>query len=250
MTEHRFISLLRLSLGFVIVSVLAVVTMIIAVFLLPWRTLRIKLCNYYGKTVGPIIIWLARARPELHHYERIAESKPAIYVSNHTSTLDAFVAIWLCPVGGCGVAKKEISHIPFFGWLYLLSGHLLIDRGDRGSAIAALQKTAALVLRHKLSVWIWPEGTRSRDGRLLPLKKGFAHLAIATGLPIVPIVTHDAHKNWAKHTFSFVSVKLRIDVLPAIPTTSWRIETIEEHLEEVHRAFADALNPDQKPLPA
>lgn len=221
--------------------------MVLALPLLPWRALRIKLCNYYGKVVGPVIIRIANATPIVHHRERIAAAYPAIYISNHTSTLDAFIAIWLCPVGGCGVV--EIANIPFFGWLYRLSGHLRVDRSDRRGAVAALKATAEVVSRHHLSMWIWPEGTRSRDGRLLPLKKGFVHLAIATGLPIVPIVVHGAHKNWAKHAFTLNPVTVPIYVLPPIDTSTWQIDTTEAHCAEVHRVLAAALPPDQKPPP-
>ena len=103
-------SAVRLGLGFFYMAVMAVVAMVLAVPLLPFRILRIKLCNYYGKCVGPVLIWLARATPVVQHRERIAATFPAIYVSNHTSTLDAFIAIWLCPVGGCGVG---VLVVPF-----------------------------------------------------------------------------------------------------------------------------------------
>jgi 1-acyl-sn-glycerol-3-phosphate acyltransferase len=240
--------MLRLTVGFLLVSLCSTVTLVIALLLLPWRPARVKLCNYYGKIVGRAILWLAGATPTVHHRERVEQYRPAIYVSNHVSTLDAFVAIWICPIGGCGVAKKEILRIPFFGWLYYLSGHLTIDRGDRGSAIAAMKDTAEFVRRNGLSIWIWPEGTRSKDGRLQPLKKGFAHLALATKLPIVPVVVHRAHENWAKHTFMFQPIDLKIEILPAISTESWRPETLDAHLAEVHKAFADQLDDDQKPL--
>ena len=242
--------MIRLAVGFLLVAVCSTLTLLVALLLLPWRPARVKLCNYYGKFVGRAILWLAGATPEVRHRERIEQFRPAIYVSNHASTLDAFVAIWVCPIGGCGVAKKEILRIPFFGWLYLLSGHLTIDRGDRSSAIAALRDTADFVRKNGLSIWIWPEGTRSRDGRLQPLKKGFAHLALATKLPIVPVVVHRAHENWAKHTFMFQPIDLKIDILPAISTESWQPESIEAHLAEVHKAFADQLGESQKPLTA
>ena len=241
---------MRLCIGFVYMATLAVVTMVLALPLLPWRVLRIKLCNYYGKVVGPVLVWIARATPVFHHRERIAASYPAIYVSNHTSTLDAFIAIWLCPVGGCGVVKKEVADIPFFGWLYRLSGHLKVNRSDHQGAVAALKSTAEVVRRHRLSMWIWPEGTRSRDGRLLPLKKGFVHLAIATGLPVVPVVVHGAHKNWAKHAFTLHPVTVDVFVLPPVDTSNWQVSSTDAHCAEIHAILADALPPDQKPLPA
>lgn len=248
MTIQSISSAVRLGLGFFYMAVLALVTMVLAVPLLPFRILRIKLCNYYGKCVGPVLIWLAKATPVVHHREGIAATFPAIYVSNHTSTLDAFIAIWLCPVGGCGVVKKQILNIPFFGWLFRLSGHLSIDRADHQSAITALKSTAEFVRKNRLALWIWPEGTRSRDGRLQPLKKGVVHLAIATGLPIVPVVVQGAHKNWAKHAFTLNQVTIPVLVLPPIDTSAWSIDTTDAHCAEIHGILAAALPPDQQPL--
>lgn len=238
----------RFVFGFLLVAVASTLTIVIALLLLPFRVLRIKLCNYYGKTIGYSITRIAGVTPVVHHGERIKQSHPAIYVANHASTLDAFLSIWLCPVGGCGVMKKEVTRIPFFGQLYLLSGHLWLDRGNKESAIAALEGIANVVKKHKLSIWIMPEGTRSKDGRLRPLKLGFVHLAIATGLPIVPIVLHGVHKNWVKGTWFVKPTTVDIEVLEAIDTSKWRAETAREHAAEVFSALASRLREDQKPL--
>lgn len=245
----RLLSPLRLTVGFSFTAATSAAMIPLALALLPSRQARIKLCNYYGKAIGRTLIAISGVTPIVRHRERIGLASPAIYVSNHTSVLDVFFAIWLCPIGGCGVAKKEIGNIPFFGWLYRLSGHLLIDRENRKNAIAGLDGVAEVVKKHNLSIWMWPEGTRSKDGRLLPIKKGLGHLAIATGLPIVPVVINNAHKNWPKKQFVLRPTTVEVDILEPIPTDHWRHETIEDNLAEVHRAFAEALNPGQKPLP-
>jgi 1-acyl-sn-glycerol-3-phosphate acyltransferase len=234
-------SLWRVVVGFVFLGIGTTLVILVLLLLLPWRVLRIKVCNFYGKTVGRGITFLAGARPRIHNRERLNGSMPAIYVANHASTLDAFLCIWLCPYGGCGVLKKEIVKVPFYGWLAPLSGHLLIDRSDRERAVEALKQTAALVKAHKLGIWIMPEGTRSRDGNLLPFKKGFVHLAIATGLPVVPVVIHGAHRNWEKGKLSLSSMDLDIDVLAPVDTTSWREDTSGEHAESIRAQFAEAL---------
>lgn len=230
-------------------SIASVMTALVLLLFLPWRATRVRICNYFGKVMGPTLLWFAGAKPVVRGREILDSGSPAIYVTNHTSTADMFTAIWLCPIGGCGVAKKQIARIPFFGWLYLLSGHLLIDRENRQNAIAALAETADFVKKNGLSVWIWPEGTRSRDGRLLPLKKGFAHMAIATGLPVIPVVVHGMNKGWEARTFELHPMTLEIDVLPPIDTSRWTNDTIDAHCDEVHRAFARALKDDQKPAP-
>jgi 1-acyl-sn-glycerol-3-phosphate acyltransferase len=243
-------SMLRLVLGFLFVAVMSCLTMLIALVLLPSRVLRIKLCNVYGKIVGRSIVAIAGVTPEIEHRERLDGSMPAIYVTNHTSTLDAFLGVWMCPMGGCGVFKKEVVRVPFFGQLAWLSGHLLLDRFNRGRALESLRETADLVKKHRLGIWILPEGTRSKDGRLLPFKKGFVHLAIATGFKVVPVVVHGAHRNWELGTFRFVPMKLKIEVLPAIDTSSWTEDTATDHAEAVRRLFIEHLPADQQPAPA
>ncbi len=217
--------------------------------LIPFRIARIKLCNFYGKVVGRSVTWVTGVTPVVHNREGLNGSMPAIYVSNHTSSLDGFVGIWLCPYGGCGVFKKEIVRVPFYGWLAWLSGHILLDRQNHERAIATLSETAAFIKKNRLGIWMMPEGTRSRDGRLKPFKKGFVHLAIASGLPVVPVVAHGAHKNWQHGSWSFKPMDLHIDVLPAIDTSAWKEETAGAHAQEVHDAFVAALHEDQRPLP-
>lgn len=85
-----------------------------------------------------------------------------------------------------------------------------------------------------------PEGTPRQDGRLLPLREGFVHLATATGFPVVPVLFHDAHRNWEKGTFRFQPMDLDVEVLPPIDTSGWREATAHQHAEEVHALFTDA----------
>jgi 1-acyl-sn-glycerol-3-phosphate acyltransferase len=238
----------RIATSFVLLSSGAVVYLLLSLLLLPWRPLRIRIGNVYGKAMGPWVVRILGVRTRVQYRERLAASSPAIYVTNHSSALDVFIAMWLCPMGGCGIAKKQIAHIPFFGWAYWLSGHLLIDRGDRQGAIAALTATAEFVRGHRLSIWIWPEGTRSRDGRLLSFRKGFAHLALATGLPVVPVIIHGAHERLPDRSYRLIPGALEVEVMEPIDTRSWKRETVDEHVEQVHEIVRRALRPAQRPF--
>lgn len=242
-------SLIRFVFGFFVLAVCSTAIIVVLLLLIPWRSARIRVCNFYGKVIGRSITWFAGVTPNVSGRERLDGSMPAIYVANHTSTLDLFIGIWLCPYGGCGVLKKEVARVPFFGQLALLSGHLLIDRANKDRAVEKLKDTAAFVKRNRLGIWIMPEGTRSKDGRLLPLKKGFVHMALATGYPVVPVVVHGAHRNWEKGTFRFVPMTLDVEILPPIDTSGWKEETAGAHADEVHAIFAGHLRDDQKPLP-
>jgi len=238
-----------LSLGISWVLGTASILVLMLLFLLPWRGARIRLCNHYGRLMSPVVLWVVRARVQIFGKEHLVDAPPAIYVSNHTSMTDIFIGMWVCPVGGVGIAKKEVAKIPFFGWAYRLSGHLLIDRQNRDRAIAGMTETGQVVRELGMSIWMWPEGTRSRDGRLCPLKKGFVHLAIATGLPVVPVVVSGAHKNWPlREMTSFYLTDIPINVLSPIDTSAWSVETMDQHLDEVHAAMAAQLPADQKPM--
>jgi lysophosphatidate acyltransferase len=242
-------SLFRFAVGFVFVAVMSLLTLVALLPLLPFRVARIKLCNVYGKIIGRTITAIAGVKVAFSHRERLDGSMPAIYVMNHTSALDAFLGIWMCPIGGCGVFKKQIVQVPFFGQIAWLSGHLLLDRGNHQRAVESLRTTAALMKKHRLGVWIMPEGTRSKDGRLQPFKKGFVHLAIATGFPVVPVIVHGAHHNWKNGSFTkYVPMDMDIEILAPIDTSGWAEATASDHAQAVHELFTARLRDDQKPL--
>jgi len=212
---------------------------VLLVLCLPSRSLRIQVGNLYAKTVCWPGLWVFGMHISVHNAGRLG-AKQAIYVANHTSTLDLFMGSALCPVGACGVAKKEIARVPVFGQLYWLSGHLLIDRGNSDKARASLAVLAELVHRLGLSIWIWPEGTRSRDGQLKAFKKGFVHIACSTRLPVVPVVIRGAFDRWPSSGPKTRGV-VDVTVLDAIDTATWSPETAGEHAGTVHAVFRDAL---------
>lgn len=241
-------TIVRFILGITVLILTSIPTFAFGLLFLPWRGVRVRIGNIFGKIVGYSAIRLAGARPRVEHKERLAQYRPAIYVCNHASMLDVVAGIWLCPYGGVGVGKKEAIRVPFFGWIFAITGHLLLDRKNRADAIAGLAQLGKVVRQHKLSVWIYPEGTRAYDGRLLPFKKGFVHLAISSGLPVVPVVLHNTHLRWPNRTFKLVPGAFPITVLPAIDTSSWTAETVEDHLAQVRQAYIEALGANQQPI--
>ncbi len=213
--------------------------------LVPWRGLRVRLSGHLGRALGPASLRLLGVQVE---GGEVPITAPAIYVCNHTSHLDVFLSAAMAPVGTSFVARRGLLLFPFFGLLYALSGHLLISRSRPAVAIRALQRNAALVRREGLGVWILPEGTRSVDGRLKPeLKKGFVHLALATGLPVVPVLFVGAHWPWPKGRWLSRPGRVEVVVLPAVDTAGWRAETAAAHCAQVHGLMAAALPPDQRP---
>ena len=236
-----FSFLIRFTVGFIWLSFWSLACMALMLLALPFRSLRVRIGNLCGKIIGPVIARIIGAKVVNPDAEKLNNSTPAIFVTNHSSALDVLISMGLCPYGGCGVGKKEILRIPFFGQAYWLAGHLLIDRGNNSKAVASMSKLSNFVKTKDLSIWIWPEGTRSVDGKLIAFKKGFVHLALATGLPIVPVVLHGAHKIWPAKTMEFYPGEVRVEVLDSIKTDNWSKENLDKHVEEVRGVMAKAL---------
>jgi 1-acyl-sn-glycerol-3-phosphate acyltransferase len=115
-------------------------------------------------------------------------TQPVIFMSNHESQLDPPLLIGAIPVPAVYIAKKEVKYIPFVGWAAMCAGVIWIDRGNHDKAIASIREAARKVHGGR-NVVIFPEGTRTRTGDLLPFKKGGFNLAREAEVPIVPVAT-------------------------------------------------------------
>jgi 1-acyl-sn-glycerol-3-phosphate acyltransferase len=134
---------------------------------------------------APSCLWLAGCRVQAEPLPALPAG-PLIFASNHESALDIWVLVRLLPRIVRFLAKAELFRIPVFGWYLRLGGHVPVNRGRRGQAIAALRAAAARV-RAGSSLIVFPEGTRSRDGRVQPFKQGPFALALEAGVPVVPV---------------------------------------------------------------
>lgn len=239
----------RLFLGLTWVGLCSVFFVFVLFLCLPSRATRIKVGNVYGSWTGRGAAWLSGSKFIIKGEQYADPARNTVYVCNHTSMLDIFLSIWVSPWGTCGVAKKEIVYYPFFGQFFWLAGHLTIDRGNNTRAVAALKKLVDFVSKHRLSIFIWPEGTRSRTGRLLPFKRGAFHMALATKFPIVPVVLRGSHRAWENRTLRLYRTTVEIEFLPPIETANWTKENLDAHIAEVHDVYVRALPDDQKPLP-
>lgn len=123
-----------------------------------------------------------------HGLENVRPGEPQVIVSNHVSWFDIFAIASVLPLPFYFVAKKELERIPLFGAAWKAAGHISIDRSNRQKAIQSLRDAGEQVRRERGSVIIFPEGTRSRSGRLQPFKKGAFSLATEAGVPVVPTV--------------------------------------------------------------
>jgi putative phosphoserine phosphatase/1-acylglycerol-3-phosphate O-acyltransferase len=117
---------------------------------------------------------------------------------------------------------------------------VFIDRGDREQAVGALREAVETV-RSGVAVVIAPEGTRSRGGELGPFKKGGLRLAMAAGVPVVPVVLHNARDVLPRGAWWMTPATVRVSVLPPVDTGAWKLETLDAHVADVRERFARAL---------
>lgn len=146
-------------------------------------------------------VLLVGVQIEVRGSEHLQPGRNYIFMSNHASNLDPPVLIPVIP-GRCSVlVKKELFRIPVLGTGMRLAELVPVDRGDHEAAMESAD-AAIKVLRKGLHVVIYPEGTRSSDGRLLPFKKGPFHLAVDSGVPVVPVTILGTYESWPKTRFS------------------------------------------------
>lgn len=163
------------------------------------------------------ILRAARVKVEVEGLEHLVGSGPAVLVANHESWFDVFAMVAHLPVNYRFVGKIELTRIPFFGPAWVSAGHIAIDRSDRDRAIESLQRAGETLRREGAVVVMFPEGTRSRDGKLLPFKKGAFVLALQTGVPVIPVGISGSRPIMPKGAWRVRPGTIRIRIGPPIP---------------------------------
>lgn len=178
--------------------------------------------------------------------ERIPQGT-CIFAANHTSSADAPAVVGAIPRRIAILLKRSLFEWPIAGQAFHLALFIPVDRFDRESAIESLEK-ATQALRDGQSFLIYPEGTRSPDGRLQELKKGTAVMAIKSGVPVVPVACSGAHRVIEKRKLKIKPGDILVEFLDPIDPTRYSLEQKDELLREIHDRLAAGLPPDQRPL--
>ncbi len=172
-----------------------------------------------------------------------------LFVANHTSSADAPAVVGAIPRRIAILLKQSLFRVPIVGQAFQLAHFIPVDRAKHDSAIASLEKATEAMLAGQ-SFLIYPEGTRSPDGRLQEFKKGAVVMAIKSGVPIVPIVCSGAHRVMEKRSLVIQPGEILVEFLKPIDATRYTFEQREELNAIVHDAMAAGLPPDQRPVGA
>jgi putative phosphoserine phosphatase/1-acylglycerol-3-phosphate O-acyltransferase len=184
---------------------------------------------------------LAGVKLEVKNEKYLWEQRPAIFVINHQSVLDGYLTPALVKRDYFMMGKMEAGNVPVLGQMLKDAGFILFDRTNREAAIAACDDAAERI-KQGYSLCISPEGTRSFSKRMEPFKKGVFHIALQTGVPIVPIVVKNASELWPRGQNFVRPGTLHIEILKPIATSNWTRETLDKNLADLHQKYLKALD--------
>ena len=186
------------------------------------------------------LLWAGGVKVTVNHPEKISVAEPQLLAANHASFFDILAVMAALPVDPKIVAKIELFRIPIFGGAMKAIGMVAIDRQNIKEAFGAYQVAAKRIRDERLPVLVYPEGTRTRTGEMLPFKKGPFVLAIASGAPVVPLYIKGAFGIMPKGSIVVHPQPITIAVGDPIPTTGLSYEDREALARRV-RAAMDVL---------
>lgn len=202
-----------------------------------------------------VAMWIANAgvraagvRIEATGFENIPQGRPCIFMCNHVSNLDPPVVLPILPGQTSVFLKKELMSIPILGYAMRLGKFIPVERGGRRDAAQASVAAATDALRSGLNILVFPEGTRSKDGRLSTFKKGPFFLAMETMAPVVPVAISGTELMMRKGSAAILPGVVRVKMLPVIEPGEFGNR--EELLRAVRARIAEALPEEMKPLEA
>ncbi len=191
----------------------------------PWAKLILKVSGVKGEVIGK---------------ENILPDKNYIFMSNHQSFVDIFVLLANIPKDFKFIMKSELMKIPILGAAMRKAGYMEIEREDPRESIKQLNKAVEMI-KKGTSVLIFPEGTRSADGRLLPFKKGGFYIAIRSGTDIVPLCIKGTHKIAPKGSWTMKKGRYQFIIGEPISVKAYGKKKVNELMEHVRNRIAKML---------
>ncbi|MEZ8797071.1 1-acylglycerol-3-phosphate O-acyltransferase [Vibrio cyclitrophicus 1F53] len=166
-------------------------------------------------------------------------SEKSVYISNHQSILDFVTDPGMLRPRTVSLGKRDLLYVPFFGLLYWITGNIMINREDKSKARDTIKQVAEAIHHRDLSVWVYPEGTRSKGRGLLPFKTGAFRMAIEAGVPITPMCTSTTHN---KIDLNRVNNGIVItEMLEPIDVSGYKLSDARELANRCHALMAEKI---------
>ena len=173
--------------------------------------------------------------------ERLDRKIPYVFMSNHLSFLDGPLLATVIDRPVRFVAKRFVFRIPVLGQGVRFAGYVPIDKNGVGEGRKRITRAVELIRTRGYSFLVYPEGTRSRDGKLLPLRRGGFFLALESGAPIVPVTIKGTYDLMPRGARSIRKGRVRIAFHEPLAVSGYTAETMPELMERVRAAVASAL---------
>jgi putative phosphoserine phosphatase/1-acylglycerol-3-phosphate O-acyltransferase len=196
--------------------------------------------NFFTSTFSQLSLAIAGVRLNVIGEENLTAQRPAVFIFNHRNQVDPVISGALIRDNWVAVAKKELEKDPIMGTLGKLLDGVFIDRDDPVAAVETMHTVEARA-KNGLSILMAPEGTRLDTTEVGPFKKGPFRLAMAAGIPIVPIVIRNAEIVAARNSNTINPGTVDVAVFPPIPVQDWTLDTLPEHIAEVRQLYLDTL---------
>jgi len=229
-------SALLVTLGVAITAFMSFWSIVFSIF--PTADNKIhKVANLWAK----ILLLICNTKVKVIGEENLLRGKPQIFMANHQSDFDILISLAYIPVQFRWIAKKELFAIPVFGTAMRSAGYIEIDRSNKEKAIQSIDE-AALRIRRGKSIMTFPEGTRSRDGEIKPFKQGVFHLAIKSGVPIVPVSIIGSGRIMPKRSLRIKPGQIKLMIGKPIEVVNFDIEKRHELIEIVRNEIMKNFN--------
>ena len=181
---------------------------------------------------------LLGVKVDTRKYPGIEKLGSCVFIANHQNNYDMVVAADIVQPKTVTVGKKSLALIPFFGQLYYLTGNILIDRNNKSKARDTINFVVKEIKKRGISIWMFPEGTRSRGRGLLPFKTGAFKAAIAAGVPIVPICVSDTNNIKLNRLNNGHMI---VEMLPPIETKDLSKEDARTLMEQCYQQMSEKI---------
>ena len=186
---------------------------------------------------GKVALLACGVKVRVEGLEHVTGEGPYVFMSNHQGSFDIFSLMAHLPFQFKWLAKKEIFSIPILGWAMTAAGYISIDREGTRDTVEAMNK-AARKIHDGMSVVIFPEGSRSRDGSIQPFKNGGFSLAIKAKAPVVPMAICGSREVMPPEGLAAASGEIRIRIDPPIATETYSVKDREMLKEKVREAIS------------
>jgi len=221
----------------------------IPIIIISWIDREKEFVSRISRFWAKWMIWSTGVQYDISGLEKIQNRKQYVFMCNHESALDIIIGVATIPNKIVFLAKKELFSIPIFGWAMKAAGMIKIDRENPEIAIRSVDNAVECLTKSSFSTLIYPEGTRSKNGRLLQFKKGGFILAIKSKLPIVPMTIVGAGEVLSKGSYFVNKKKMSVIISDPIVTMGMSIndkDSLLHHCRDVIESNLNNLNRNYK----